>query len=144
LNTETNNLDDLLLEAGIKPTSNRITVLRELLASPRPQSLAELESNLATLEKSSILRVLSLLLEHHLVHAVEDGRGIVKYEICHSKDKCSINDMHVHFYCTACQQVYCFEGIPVPLVELPAGFSVDSVNYMLKGLCSNCKDSKQR
>lgn len=139
MDTETNRLDHLLLENGVRPTSNRIMVLRELLYSPRPLSLAELEAGISTLEKSSILRVLSLLLEHHLIHAVEDGRGIVKYEICHGKDRCSINDMHVHFYCVACQQVYCFEGIPVPMVELPEGFSADSVNYMLKGLCSRCK-----
>lgn len=131
--------EDIMEKAGIKPTSNRILVLRALLGSNSPQSLAELEENLQTLDKSSIHRVLSLFTENHIVHALEDGRGIVKFELCTGGETHGgPGDMHVHFYCEQCHKVYCFDHLPVPTVPLPEGFTARSVNYMLKGICPDC------
>ena len=61
----------LLEEHDIKPTANRIVVVRALCASMLPQSLAELEHKIATIDKSNIFRALTLFREHHLVHAIE-------------------------------------------------------------------------
>lgn len=138
-------IGQLMEKAGIKPTSNRILVLRELAAASRPLSLMELDSILETLDKSSIFRVLSLFLGHGIVHAVEDGRGIVRYEVCnghcggeeHAEGDMD-SDLHVHFYCEKCQEVFCFDEIPTPEVKVPDGFQVNSVNYMLKGVCPGC------
>lgn len=132
------NIEDILISKGLKPTSNRIIVLRELLACDSPLSLGELETRLGTLEKSSILRVLTLFLEHHIVHDLEDGRGVINYEVCHRDSEQTDNDMHVHFYCRKCRRLYCFEDIPVPQIPLPEGFRANSVNYMLKGICPSC------
>lgn len=131
--------ESILADSGIKPTSNRILILRALLDSHSPLSLSELELKISTVDKSNISRILSLLLEHHLIHPIEDGRGIVKYEICHGHNDCTVNDMHVHFYCESCKKVFCFEDIPVPIVDAPKGFSIHTVNYMLKGICPKCK-----
>lgn len=135
------NVIAILEEAGIKPTSNRILVLREIVDAGRPLGLSDIEERLETIEKSSIFRVLSLLLEHGVVHAVEDGRGIVKYEICKGHGECLTENLHVHFYCESCNEVICFESIPTPMVELPDGFAVNSINYMIKGICRRCKDA---
>lgn len=135
--------DDVLNNAGIKPTPNRILVIRALLAAESPLSLVELEKDLQTLDRSSISRVLALLLEHGAVHAMEDGKGITKYEICHCDNHCSAADMHVHFYCEKCEKVFCFEDISAPCIKLPDEFLVSSVNYMLKGICPDCRKSGQ-
>lgn len=141
---ETDHSPEAILEkGGIRPTANRILVIRELLSTHNPLSMTDLEDRLETLEKSSIFRVLTLLLEHGLVHAIEDGRGIVKYEICHGHGHCTINDMHPHFYCENCLKVFCLEEIPLPEIALPDGFEVKSVNYMLKGLCPECSRKGQ-
>lgn len=127
-----------LRKVGIKPTSNRILVLRELEKADGPMSLIELETSLETMERSSVLRVLNLFLEKDVVHAVEDGRGITKYEICRGEEHCSVDDMHAHFYCERCHHTFCLEECSAPLVDFPEGFKVRSVNYMLKGLCPEC------
>ena len=88
---------EMLEKACIKPTSNRILVLRAIMRNSRPQSLAELERKLLSLEKSSVFRVLTLLLKHGVVHTVEDGRGIVMYELCTGHGHCTGDDLHVHF-----------------------------------------------
>ena len=129
---------ELLEKAGIKPTANRILVLRSLIHSKMPMILIELETSLETLDRSSVLRVLNLLLQHDIIHVFEDGRGVSKYEICHGESHCSLDDMHAHFYCESCDRVFCFEDIRAPQINIPAEFHIRSVNYMLKGICPEC------
>ena len=69
----------LLEEHGIKPTANRIVVVRELAKSLRPVTLAELETRILTIDKSNIFRALTLFREHHLVHVIEGGSEGVRY-----------------------------------------------------------------
>lgn len=131
----------MLEEAGVKPTSNRILVLRSLQEATSPKSLIELETQLETLDRSSILRVLTLLCEHGLVHAMEDGRGVSKYEMCHAGHHAhhDAHDLHhAHFYCEKCDKVYCLEDVEVPEINLPEGFELKGVNFMLKGICRDC------
>lgn len=129
-----------LEEAGIRPTANRLLVMNELAKAHSPLSLIELETAIDSMDRSSILRVLSLLREHGLVHSMEDGRGIAKYEICHSCGHPKDDDSHVHFYCERCNRVYCFSDIPIPEIRMPSGFRSQSVNYMIKGICPHCTE----
>ena len=131
-------IESILQEAGVKPTVNRILVLRELTKSLAPLSLGELDEKIGTLAKSSVLRALTVLLEKHLIHTVEDGRGIIKYETCSRHNGETDEDMHVHFYCEKCQRLICFEDIPVPAIQLPEEYRVHAVNYMVKGVCPEC------
>ncbi len=130
-------LENILEIKGVKPTSNRILVVRAMLAAARPVSVTELETMLAPMDKSSIFRVLSLFVGHHIVHVIEDGSGTVKYEVCGS-ERCTVSDMHTHFYCEKCHRTYCFKAIQIPEIELPEGFSMSSVNYVVKGVCPEC------
>lgn len=130
-------MNNLLTEAGIKPTPNRMLVLKALHDADAPKSLVELETELQTLDRSSILRVLVLFLDHDIIHAIEDGRGIAKYELCHASHT-DDDDMHVHFYCERCHRTYCFEDTVAPRVSVPDGYRVHGLNYMLKGLCPEC------
>lgn len=126
-------------DAGIRPTANRILVYRALLTAEAPQSLLELEASLRTLERSSILRVLTLLVDHKLIHVMEDGRGIAKYEICTTPDSpLQHSDLHPHFYCTRCLRTFCLQDIRIPAISLPSGFMARSANFMYKGLCPDC------
>ena len=129
----------LLEEHGIKPTANRIVVVRALATSMLPQSLAELEQRIGTIDKSNVFRALMLFREHHLVHAIEGSSDGTKYELCHSHDKEHDDDQHPHFYCEVCQQTYCLDYAQVPEIQLPEGFEMTSANLMLKGICPHCK-----
>ena len=139
---EDNNYTTLLEEHNIKPTANRLIVLRTLDGAGRPMSLTELENKILTIDKSGIFRTLSLFREQHLVHVIEDGGDGVRYELCHSHDDDVDDDLHVHFYCEQCHQTYCLDHIPVPGIDLPAGFIMSSVNYMVKGICPHCAYKK--
>ncbi len=127
------------LEArGIKPTAMRILILRTMMQSRQAMSLIDIVDMLVTAEKSTVSRTLSLFLSHHLVHSIDDGSGALKYAVCGDSCSCEVDDLHVHFFCTHCQRTLCLRGLPVPMVHLPDGFSLDSVNYVMKGICSDC------
>ena len=129
----------LLEEHGIKPTANRIVVVRALASSMLPQSLAELERRISTIDKSNVFRALTLFREHHLVHAIEGSSDGTKYELCHSHSHDHDDDQHPHFFCEVCQQTFCLDYMDMPEVALPPEFEAHSVNLMIKGVCPRCK-----
>ena len=124
---------------GIKPTANRILVLKTLSSETQPMSLGNLEHRMITMDKSSIFRALTLFLEHDVVHAFEDGRGILNYEVCEEDGKCDHHDGHVHFYCESCQRSFCMEDLEIPSFELPVGFFPHSISFVIKGECPECR-----
>ncbi len=132
--------EEILQRKGVKPTPNRIIVLDALIKTEHPTNISELESIIKTIDKSSIFRALNLFLEYGIVHGLEDGSGSPKYEVCKGKECCSIADMHVHFYCEECHSTFCFPSTHIPKVEVPAEFTPRSVNYMIKGICPECKN----
>lgn len=131
-----------LKQKDIKPTANRILVLKTLLSLSCPAGLNDLEMLIDTMDKSSIFRVLNVFLEHNLIHVIEDGNGIHKFEICSGEEHCSLSDMHAHFYCESCHQIFCFKNTPIPTIEFPEGFVSHSINYLVKGTCPKCKKNK--
>lgn len=130
----------LLAAHGIKPTANRIIIVKALAEQDCPISMKDLEYNILSLDKSSIFRVLTLFKEKHLVHAIEDGEGGVKYELCLSQNIEEDEDEHVHFYCEKCHRTICMHDVPVPVVEVGEGFELHTSNFLLKGICPECRD----
>lgn len=128
---------------GIRPTANRILVMKTLMGELNPQSLSNLERKMVSMDKSSIFRTLTLFLEHDVVHAFEDGRGVLCYELCEEKGACDHHDGHIHFYCESCQRSFCMEDIHIPSFELPEGFSPHSISFVIKGECPECRKKHQ-
>lgn len=128
---------------GIRPTANRILVMKTLMGEQNPQSLSNLERKMVSMDKSSIFRTLTLFLEHDVVHAFEDGRGVLCYELCEEKGACDHHDGHIHFYCESCQRSFCMEDIHIPSFELPEGFFPHSISFVIKGECPDCRKKHQ-
>ena len=128
---------------GIRPTANRILVMKTLMGEQNPQSLSNLERKMVSMDKSSIFRTLTLFLEHDVVHAFEDGRGVLCYELCEEKGACDHHDGHIHFYCESCKRSFCMEDIHIPSFELPEGFYPHSISFVIKGECPDCRKKHQ-
>lgn len=128
---------------GIRPTANRILVMKTLMGEQNPQSLSNLERKMVSMDKSSIFRTLTLFLKHDVVHAFEDGRGVLCYELCEEKGACDHHDGHIHFYCESCQRSFCMEDIHIPSFELPEGFYPHSISFVIKGECPDCRKKHQ-
>ena len=128
-----------LKSKGITPTPVRMLVYRSLRDSSSPRSLSDLETELESVDKSTISRTLSLFRDHHLLHSFNDGSGSVKYELCLAHDHESDDDTHVHFRCEKCGETYCFPTISVPYINLPEGYKAHEYNYVITGICKECR-----
>ena len=130
----------MALEAqGIKPTAMRILVYLAIARARHPVSLKDLEDSMVTADRSTIFRTLTLLHDHHVIHAIEDGSGAMKYELCHSdKAHDADEDQHPHFYCESCRRTFCLHDVPIPEVSLPRGYLATAWNFLIKGTCAEC------
>lgn len=136
--------ETLLHHKGVRPTAIRLLILDAIAAMQRPVSLLELEAKLGTVDRSTIFRTVTLFLAHDVLHGFEDGSGSLKYELCDGDDAHSVDDMHTHFFCEACHRTFCMKTTHVPQVALPEGFVQHSVNYVVKGLCADCRRRAER
>jgi len=135
---------DILESHEVKPTSSRMLILRQLVRGDEALSMSDLERILPTVDKSTISRTLSLFLLHKVVHAIDDGSGSLKYAISASDGDNEADDEHTHFACVNCHRTFCLKQIQVPLVTLPDGFRLQSISYVLKGLCPECNELLSR
>ena len=124
---------------GVRPTATRLLVYRALAESRHAMSLRELDDHLDTVDRSTIFRTLALLADAHLVHVIEDGTGVAIYEACEGGDDCHPDDQHIHFYCRRCQRTFCLRSLHIPSIDLPEGFCIEGINFLVKGLCPQCQ-----
>ena len=43
-----------------------------------------------------------------------------------------------HHLIQKCHRTFCLEKIHIPVIDLPKGFTLHSVNYVVKGVCAEC------
>lgn len=131
-----NDVADFLERHGVKPTAVRILVWEEARSQSETFSLADMERWMPQMDRSSIFRSLKLFTEHHLLHTIDDGTGLQKYCVCRCEHNHHIN--HVHFTCQKCGKTYCLEDYQIPMIEMPQGFTMKEVEYIVKGICRQC------
>jgi len=131
-------IDKKLLQRNIKPTAMRELVYEVLDKNKKALSLYEIEQQFDNVERSTIFRTLKTFQDNYLIHSIDDGTGAVKYALCDEGCTCKPDDLHVHFLCNTCGQTHCLRDMPVPKMDLPDGFSYESANFVVKGICSNC------
>ncbi|MCD0476223.1 transcriptional repressor [Flavobacterium sp. EDS] len=131
-------LEKKLLNRNIKPTAVRLLIFNTMTEFKKAFSLTDLETELETVNKSTIFRTLTLFHENLLIHTIDDGSGSMKYSICMESCMCTLGELHVHFNCNHCHNTYCLESISIPPIQLPEKFLLESVNFVMKGICENC------
>ncbi|MBQ9466639.1 MAG: transcriptional repressor [Muribaculaceae bacterium] len=133
-----NDDEKTLQQAGIRVTAVRLLIWREVRQRFTDAfSLADLEQALPTVDRSTLFRTLTLLVEAHLLHDIDDGSGSQKYCVCPMADTRHCGG-HVHVTCTNCHRTFCLTDVPIPEVPLPAGFRPLEAEYVVKGLCPLC------
>lgn len=132
-------LESVLERHGVRPTAVRILIYRSMLGFHDTFSLADLETELDTVDKSTIFRTLEAFTGHHLVHETEDGSGARKYCVCRNDHECGLDELHCHFYCESCHKTFCLDHTHIPPVQYPEDYELHQVEYLMKGLCPECR-----
>lgn len=136
--------EKILKESGIRPTAVRLLIFKGIVEYAAPFSLEELYNHLETIDRSTVFRALTLFEEEHLLHSFEDGSGKRKYCYHHPShsDHCGETARtcrHIHATCRVCGRSMCITSQEVPVVPLPVDFEVENINYIVTGVCGNCK-----
>ncbi len=87
-------------------------------------------------DRATVYRVLGRLVDEGAIHKVVDVDGVIKYAPC---EKCASEHHHdhIHFSCEKCNTVACLEEVD-PKFKLPAGYTRNTVNFTVSGVCAAC------
>ena len=132
---------DISKKRGIKITTQRILIFKELLKHTKEHPSAEdiyenLKNKVYGLSLSTVYRALTTFEELGLIRRIPTPDGKAHYEIA--------NEPHGHFICTRCGRIYDLEGVEAPNApqikeELKnRGFEVQACNAICYGICSDC------
>lgn len=102
-------------------------------------ALTDIENAFAKADRTTLYRTLKTFEENGIVHQIEDGTGVSKYALCEAGCNCEIEqDLHLHFYCSNCNETVCLTEHKIPNINLPNGYIAEDANLVLKGICEKC------
>ena len=139
---------------GVRATAVRILVWRTLAKLDFAFALSDLEALLPSVDRSTIFRALTLFADKEMLHVIEDGSGQHKYCVCQEHGTCVEEDgccqedhchdhhheecQHVHLTCLKCGKTFCLKQQKIPMVEVPEGFEIRHISYIIQGICPHC------
>jgi Fur family transcriptional regulator, ferric uptake regulator len=134
-------LDSLLHRKQLSSTESRRKILSLFLASKDALTHADIEKNSGKkVDRVTVYRTLQTFVEKGIIHSIPTDDNNVLYALC--KD-CAVGDHHddhVHFLCTHCEKTICLDDIVSPIIDVPKGYVIDSVQVVIKGTCKECMD----
>ncbi len=132
----TEQLRDLLLNKGVKPSFQRLSVLRFIMEQKDHPSVDVIYQNLVheipTLSKTTVYNALKHLTERGIINALSIDDVQVKYDY--------IDGAHAHFLCTNCGRIYDIRiESNIHGMQIIDGHQVTNTQINFKGICNNCK-----
>lgn len=126
-----------LAEHGVRPLNHRVAVYRYLLEHPTHPTAddiyGDLKKLMASISRTTVYNVLNLLCDHSVVKRIAIEKNEMRY------DANLIN--HIHFKCSACEDVFDLHSVPFPEVIVPEGFTVEDVQVNISGHCPTCSET---
>ena len=126
-----------LRQQGIRPTHQRIWVLKYLLTHPGHPSAEEMYESARDadppLSKASVYNILHLFEENGLLKTVHIDGTCLRYDI--------LAQEHGHFQCDACGKIFNFSAaIENAVTQGLEGFRVRQRDVYFRGLCADCQE----
>ncbi len=130
--------EQLIANTGQRPTLIRTAVLGVLLEADDAISHAELLERLlplGTFDRVTVYRALDWLVAQGLAHKVAGAGRAWRFHATRTETM----HRHAHFQCSRCGKVFCLPDVhPTLPVQIPASFTVDSIELNIKGTCGDC------
>ena len=133
-------LEERLVQAGLKPTRQRVRVLAELAGEPSDSTAQELHRRLVRAGESiglaTIYRTLGALAERGLVDTLTHVPGVACYRLCGEQH-------HHHLVCSECHRVAeitdCDLDVWLERVASEQGFVATAHHVEVVGVCADCR-----
>lgn len=133
----TSNIAEFLKEHDIRPSAQRIAVMRYLIENrthPTAEEIQiELSADYPTLSKTTVYNTLWLLAEKGAADVLTIDRTNVRFDYP--------GEPHAHFLCTRCNAIHDIyvTDTPVPAEANEIG-EVNAVSVYYKGICRKCRN----
>lgn len=133
---------DKLVECGLRPSMQRIEIMKYLLSHPFHPTVDEvftgLEPEMPTLSKTTVYNTLRLFSEKNAAQMIT----IDEHRVCYDGD----TKTHVHFYCTRCGKITDMYDESVPHLKTREinGCLINNVQVYYKGVCKECREKEQK
>ena len=132
---------DKLVECGLRPSMQRIEIMKYLLSHPFHPTVedvfAGLEPEMPTLSKTTVYNTLRLFSEKNAAQMIT----IDEHRVCYDGD----TNTHVHFYCTKCGKITDMydENVPHLKTHEINGCLINNVQVYYKGICKECREKEK-
>lgn len=133
-NVNRNRLLNMLADAGIRPSVQRLAIL-EYVSSCTCHPTADeiydvLHKQNPLLSRTTVFSCVKLLSEKGLINDIDISPDSTRYDSAEYTP-------HAHFMCRQCRRIF---DIPLDISSLcvPDDFKCDNINVFYKGLCPEC------
>jgi Fur family ferric uptake transcriptional regulator len=117
------NIENIIKEANIKPTTARVKILELLQKSDKPLSYEDLKNSLS-MDKATFYRNITTFEKANILNSFESNDKKRYFELK--------NSPHAHFVCEECNNIECLSNIDVNL----SGYEIH--NTIVSGKCKEC------
>lgn len=126
----------------LRITETRQKVLVEFINGHKALKQTDLENTLGnSFDRVTIYRTLNSFLESGIIHKIPDDGGVAQYALCDNCTEHAHHDEHIHFKCTVCHKLECLDHYTVPKFEVPQGYTVQTADLLVTGVCGECARS---
>lgn len=127
-------LHTMLVEAGIRPSLQRLTILEYIQSCESHPTADEVYSHLVAdnpmLSRTTVFNCLKLFVEKGLVNDIDISSCSTRYDDARRAP-------HGHFMCRKCQRIFDMP-IDISALKVNEDFFCDNINVYFKGLCPEC------
>lgn len=128
----------LLRDRNLKATATRIEVLSLISAYKKPMPFSLIQKSLQGFDRVTLYRTIHALSENGIIHKALMDENETYYAVCSSScSKDNHQHKHIHFKCSACNEVSCVQTDASLQVSIP-GYLTTHFEVEASGLCVSC------
>lgn len=123
--------------SGLKPTAQRIAILKELLSrTDHPGAdmiYKKLKSEYPSLSMNTIYLNLEIFVRKGIIQRINNLTNLGRFD--------GNSAPHHHFICTKCKKIIDLHSVTLPEIEVPEGFNIAKIftdQMQLNGVCAEC------
>ena len=135
-------LNEILRRKHLSVTDSRRKILSLFLATADALAHGDIERKAGEkFDRVTVYRTLQTFVEKGIIHTIPTSDNSVRYALCKDCTEGHHHDDHVHFMCTNCEKTICLDNIISPNIALPTGYTADTVQVVITGVCKECHES---
>ena len=130
-------LAEKIRDAGLKPTAQRIAILKELMSrTDHPGAdmiYKKLKSEYPSLSMNTIYLNLETFVREGVIQRINNLTNLGRFD--------GNSAPHHHFICVKCKKIIDLHDVTLPEVDVPQGFKIAKIftdQMQLNGICTDC------